>query len=96
MIDPRKIILQPLLTEKSTQMQEDTNTVAFRVSMKANKIEIKKAVQKMFEVNVETVRTMVVRGKTKRMGRFEGKRPNWKKAFVTLKEGDTINFLETQ
>jgi large subunit ribosomal protein L23 len=96
MTDPRKIILQPLLTEKSSKMKEADNTVAFKVDVKANKIEIKRAVQKMFDVHVETVRTMVIRGKMKRMGRFEGKRPNWKKALVTLKQGETIDFLETQ
>lgn len=96
MNDPRKIILQPLLTEKSSKMTEEVNTVVFKVDMRANKIEIKKAVQKMFDVHVQAVRTMVVRGKTKRMGRFAGKRPNWKKALVTLKEGETIDFLETK
>ena len=96
MMDPRRIILQPLLTEKSTKMKEAANTVAFKVDLKANKIEIKKAVQKMFDVHVETVRTTIIRGKTKRMGRFEGKRPDWKKALVTLKQGETIDFLETQ
>ena len=95
MTDPRKIILKPLITEKSTKLKETENSVAFVVSKKANKIEIKQAVQKMFDVHVETVRTMNVHGKVKRMGRFEGKRPDWKKAVVTLKEGDTIDFLET-
>jgi large subunit ribosomal protein L23 len=95
MNDPRKIILQPLLTEKSTKMKENTNTIVFKVNMKANKIEIKKAVQKMFDVHVQDVRTMVIRGKRKRMGRFEGKRSNWKKALVTLKAGESIDFLES-
>ena len=95
MTDPRKIILKPLITEKSTKLKETENSVAFVVSKKANKIEIKQAVQKMFDVHVETVRTMNVHGKVKRMGRFEGRRPDWKKAIVTLKEGDTIDFLET-
>ena len=96
MTDPRKIILQPLLTEKSTKMKEVSNTIAFVVDKRANKIEIKEAVQKLFDVHVEGVRTMIVRGKMKRMGRFEGKRSNWKKALVTLKEGETIDFLETK
>ena len=96
MNDPRKIILQPLLTEKSAKITEEVNTVVFKVDIRANKIEIKKAVQKMFDVHVREVRTMIVRGKTKRMGRFEGKRSNWKKALVTLKEGETIDFLETK
>ena len=96
MNDPRKIILQPLLTEKSAKITEEVNTVVFKVDIRANKIEIKKAVQKMFDVHVREVRTMIVRGKTKRMGRFEGKRSNWKKALVTLKDGETIDFLETK
>jgi large subunit ribosomal protein L23 len=95
MIDPRKIILRPLITEKSAKLKETGNSVAFVVSKQANKIEIKKAVQKMFDVHVETVRTMNMHGKVKRMGRFEGKRPDWKKAIVTLKEGETIDFLES-
>ena len=95
MTDPQKIILKPLITEKSTKLKETGNSVAFVVSKKANKIEIKQAVQKMFDVHVETVRTMNVHGKVKRMGRFEGKRPDWKKAIVTLKEGDAIDFLES-
>lgn len=96
MTDLRKIIVRPLLTEKSTKMKEATNTVAFVVDKRSNKIEIKRAVQKMFDVHVKDVRTMVVHGKVKRMGRFEGKRPDWKKAVVTLKEGETIDFLETK
>lgn len=96
MTDPRKIILKPMITEKSSRMKENTNTVAFKVHQRANRIEIKQAVQKIFDVRVESVRTMVVRGKAKRMGRFEGKRPDWKKALVTLKEGETIDFFEAK
>jgi large subunit ribosomal protein L23 len=96
MTDPRKIILKPMITEKSSRMKENTNTVAFKVHQRANRIEIKQAVQKIFGVRVESVRTMVVRGKAKRMGRFEGKRPDWKKALVTLKEGETIDFFEAK
>lgn len=96
MNDPRKIILHPLLTEKSIKMKEGERAIVFKVDIKANKIEIKKAIQKMFDVRVQDVRTMVVRGKVKRMGRFEGKRSNWKKAIVTLKEGETLEFLETK
>jgi large subunit ribosomal protein L23 len=95
MIDPRKIILQPLITEKSTKMKETENAIVFVVNRKANKIEIKQAIQKMFDVRVETVRTMNMHGKVKRMGRFEGKRPDWKKAIVTLKEGESVDFLES-
>ena len=95
MTDPRKIILRPVITEKSSKLQEMKNSVAFMVSRKANKIEIKRAVQKMFDVHVEAVRTMNVHGKVKRMGRFEEKRPDWKKAVVTLREGDKIDFVES-
>lgn len=94
MIDPKKIILRPLITEKSSKMKEAENSIVFQVNRRANKIEIKQAIQKMFDVHVETVRTMNVHGKVKRMGRFEGKRPDWKKAIVTLREGETVDFLE--
>ena len=96
MNDPRKIIVRPLLTEKSTAMKEETNTVAFKVDRRANKIEIKRAIQKLFNVHVKDVRTMIVHGKVKRMGRFEGRRPDWKKAVVTLKEGEVIEFFEAK
>ncbi|UCE20622.1 MAG: 50S ribosomal protein L23 [Gemmatimonadota bacterium] len=93
-MDPKKIILRPLITEKSSKMKEAENSIVFQVNRRANKIEIKQAIQKMFDVHVETVRTMNVHGKVKRMGRFEGKRPDWKKAIVTLREGETVDFLE--
>lgn len=96
MNDPRKILLKPMLTEKCMKMKEGTNTFAFKIHPKANKIEVKRAVQKLFNVQVEDVRTMLVQGKTKRMGRFEGRRPGWKKALVTLKQGETIEFFETK
>ena len=95
MTDTRKVLIRPLITEKSTKMKETNNSVTFAVERRANKIEIKQAIQKMFDVHVEDVRTINVHGKVKRMGRFEGRRPDWKKAVVTLKEGDTIDFLES-
>lgn len=85
------IIIRPLLTEKSSAAAEETNTYAFAVGNEATKIEIKEAVERLFEVRVETVRTLVVRGKIKRFGRHYGKRPNWKKAYVTLSDNDAIN-----
>lgn len=91
---PEQVIIQPLLTEKSTGLQEQQNQVLFRVHRTANKLEIREAVEKLFKVRVTSVRTQVVRGKTVRRGRFEGKRSNWKKAIVSLAEGDTIEFFQ--
>ena len=89
-----EVIKRPILTEKSTIQKEQSNQVSFEVDRRANKIEIKQAVEKLFKVDVITVNTMTVKGKVKRMGRFTGKRPDWKKAIVTLKEGQTLPFLE--
>ncbi|HLL23599.1 MAG TPA: 50S ribosomal protein L23 [Kofleriaceae bacterium] len=107
MRDPQTIIKRPLLTEKSARLREtgggasapaegDTyaQQVVFEVARDANKIEIRSAIEKLFKVGVTDVRTLVVRGKEKRMGRFSGQRPSWKKAFVTLKPGDNIEFFE--
>jgi large subunit ribosomal protein L23 len=91
----RKIILKPLVTEKSTDLRVKEDKYAFEVDLKANKPEIKKAIEELFKVNVVGVHTMIVHGKVKRMGRFEGKRPNWKKAIVSLKKGEKIEFFET-
>lgn len=90
---PEEIIKRPLLTEKGTAMGEDGNKVLFEVTMRANKIEIRKAVEKIYHVKVTTVHTQIVRGKMKRQGRSVGKRPNWKRAIVTLAEGSTIDFF---
>ncbi len=91
----RKIILRPLVTEKSTDFRVKEDKYAFEVDLKTNKPEIKKAIEELFKVNVVGVHTMIVHGKVKRMGRFEGKRPNWKKAIVSLKKGEKIEFFET-
>jgi large subunit ribosomal protein L23 len=89
------IILRPLiLTEKGETMREEENKFFFEVALKANKDQVKKAVEKLFNVRVADVNTMVVRGKPGRIGRRSTKRPNWKKAIVTLQEGDTIEFFE--
>ena len=93
MMLPEKIIVRPLLTEKGTSMGEDNNKILFEVAKTANKIEIRQAVEKIYGVKVASVHTQVVRGKIKRMGRNEGKRPNWKKAIVTLAEGSSIDFF---
>ena len=92
--DPRTIILEPVVTEKTARRREVKNEVAFKVARNANKIEIRNAVEELFDVSVRRVRTMAVRGKVKRLGRFEGRRASWKKAIVTLREGDTIEFFE--
>ncbi len=90
----RIILKRPLLTEKSTRVQEQLNQIAFEVEPTANKMEIKRAVEQRFEVQVTKVRTMNFRGKLKRMGRFQGRRSSWKKAVVTLAEGQKIEFFE--
>jgi large subunit ribosomal protein L23 len=94
MEDAYKIIKRPLITEKSTTQKEMDNQLAFEVDRRANKIEIKKAVERIFKVQVETVRTMNYQGKQKRLGRTVGRRPHWKKAVVTLKPGQKIEFFE--
>ncbi len=88
------VLVGPLLTEKGTLIKEQDNKVLFSVAKESNKIEIKKAVEEIFKVKVARVTTMVCKGKKKRMGRNEGKRPDWKKAIVTLKEGEKLDFIE--
>jgi large subunit ribosomal protein L23 len=92
--DPRSIILKPLVTEKGSRLREIGNKYVFKVVSDANRIEIKRAVQEIFNVKVKDVRTIVVHGKVKRMGVFSGKRPDWKKAIVTLQEGQSIDLFE--
>ena len=95
MKDPRTIILQPVITEKSMYLKEKNNQVTFWVHPEANKIEIKKAVEDLFNVKVEKVQTIRVKGKPKRIYRYEGRRPVRKKAIVRLAPGQTIEFFET-
>ena len=90
----REIIRRPLLTEKTTLMQERENTVCFEVDRRANKIQVRKAVEELFDVSVQKVRTIAMHGKVKRLGRFEGKRASWKKAIVTVAEGQKIDIYE--
>jgi len=87
-----QIIRKPLITEKSSLLKEVGDTVAFEVALDANKIEIKQAIETAFNVKVKNVRTLVVAGKVKRVGRNFGKRSNFKKAYVTLSEG-SIDFF---
>jgi large subunit ribosomal protein L23 len=88
------ILKRPLVTEKGTMLKEKGNQVIFSVARDANKIEIKKAVEALFGVHVEEVRTMNMKGKTKRWGMKNYERSDWKKAIVTLKAGETIEFYE--
>ncbi len=92
---PFDILIKPLLTEKITGMQESTNTVAFIVRSDVNRIEVRRAVEVALKVKVKSVNIMMVRGKPKRQGRFLGKRPDWKKALVTLHEGEKLALYES-
>ncbi len=92
MKDPYNIIIRPVLTEKMTGLKP-LNQYAFQVDLRANKIEIKKAIEDRFDVQVESVRTMIMPGKMRRLGRYEGKTAKWKKAIVTLREGDEIEYV---
>jgi large subunit ribosomal protein L23 len=88
------VIKKPLVTEKTTIEKDNRNIVAFVVHRDANKIEIKQSVEKLFKVEVTAVKTATVAGKVKRAGKQIGKRANWKKAYVTLKEGSNVDFFE--
>lgn len=94
MKSPYNILIAPMLTEKGITLKEKDTKVLFKVARDANKIEIKKAVEEIFKVKVERVTTMNYKGKMKRFGRFEGRRPDWKKAVVTLKKGEKLDFIE--
>jgi len=94
MKDPYSVVIRPLVTEKTIGSTAH-NKYTFQVDPNANKIEIGQAVQQIFNVKVEKVNTLRVRGKTRRLGRFpEGRKPSWKKAVVTLKPGDRIEIFE--
>jgi large subunit ribosomal protein L23 len=91
----QEIIRRPLITEKSTVQREDRNIIAFEVHRDANKIEVKRAVEAQFKVKVAEVRIARVHGKVRRQGKFVGRRPDWKKAYVRLVEGEKqIEFFE--
>lgn len=93
-MDPYQIIKRPLITEKGMRCNEEQNTVIFQVDRRANKMQIKQAVEALFRVKVLRVNTLNMLGKKKRVRFREGKRPDWKKAYVTLRSGDTITFFE--
>jgi large subunit ribosomal protein L23 len=92
--DSRQIVLRPLMTEKHMRQKEEQNVVAFQVRPDANKVEIRAAVEAVFNVKVSAVRTASFEGKLKRMGRFQGRRPDWKKALVKLAPGHKIDLVE--
>ena len=94
MMNPREIIISPLLTEKSTIKRETENIYTFKVAAKANKQQIKHAVEELFKVKVVSVHTMNVLGKMRRMGRFTGRRPSWKKANIQLEPEARIPIFE--
>lgn len=88
------IIKRPLITEKTTIQKDSYNQVSFEVDRQANRVEIKRAIEKIFNVRVAQVQTMQIKGKTKRRGWVTGKRKDWKKAIVTLLPGERIDFFE--
>ncbi len=94
MLAHQDVVKRPLITEKSERGREAAQQFAFEVHREATKIQVKNAVEKLFGVHVTAIRTSVARGKNKRVGRNIGRRPNWKKAIVTLKEGETIPLFE--
>jgi large subunit ribosomal protein L23 len=94
MKDLYDIIKRPLITERGTHLREKENKYFFEVAQGANKLEIKRAIESLFRVHVTSVHTISLRGKEKKVGRFAGKTSDWKKAVVTLREGDSIDFIE--
>jgi len=94
MKDLRRLLTRPVITEKTTRLKEKGNVVSFAASGKANKGEIKRAVEEIFDVKVDAVRTLNIAGKRKRAGKKIGKRSNWKKVYVTLSQGETIDIFE--
>ena len=95
MKESRQVVLRPLVTEKATALKDDRNQVSFQVALDANKVDIRRAVETIFRVKVVDVRTQVVFGKEKRMGRFVGRRPSWKKAVVQLAPDNKIELFES-
>jgi len=92
--DSHGILIKPLLTEKSTALREGANKICFAVHPRANKIGVKRAVEEILKVRVEKVNILNVIGKTKITGRYAGKKPDWKKAIITLKEGEKLDIFE--
>jgi large subunit ribosomal protein L23 len=95
MAELHDIILRPIVTEKTARLEAGQNTYTFQVGVGANKLQIKDAIERLFGVDVDDVRTVNVRGKTKRVGRYQGRRSDWKKAYVTLADGELIQLFES-
>lgn len=93
-MNPYDIIVRPVITEKTTLQKDERNQISFEVARRANRVEVKRAVEKVFHVRVAAVNTQHVKGKIKRRGRIVGKRKDWKKAIVTLMPGERIEFFE--
>lgn len=94
-VDTQRVLIRPLLTEKITGLREKTNTVGFVVHRDANRIQIRQAIETLLKVKVDKINVMNIRGKIKRLGRFSGRRSDWKKALVTLKEGEKLEMYES-
>ena len=94
-MNPHDVLIRPLLTEKITAIREIKNSVAFAVDRRATRVDVRHAVEKVFSVKVSSVNVINVRGKKKRQGRYLGKRADWRKALVTLKEGEKIELYES-
>lgn len=89
------VIRRPLVTEKTTILREDGRTIVFEVAASANKVEVRRAIEQLLGSKVASVRTSITHGKVKRQGRFEGRRSDWKKAYVRLRDGEKLpDFLE--
>ena len=89
------VIRRPLITEKTSIQREDGRTIVFEVARDANKIQVRTAVEKLLNAKVASIRTNIVHGKIKRQGRYAGQRPDWKKAYVTLREGQKLPELNS-
>jgi len=94
MAELHDILVRPILTEKSAYLTGAQNTYVFEVGLKANKPEIRRAIEVLYNVSVADVRTLVMRGKEKRSGRFSGRRSNWKKVYVRIAEGQSLNLFD--
>jgi len=95
-VEAHQILIRPIITERATILTDRYNQFVFQVERKANKYQIRDAVESVYGVKVKKVATMVVPGKTKRRGATTGKRPNWKKAIITLQQGENIDFFATE
>ena len=94
MKNSKQIIRRPIITERASDLQEGQNKYVFEVLSRANKVDIRRAVESQFDVDVVKINTSNVHGKVKRLGRFQGRRPSWKKAVVTLADGHSLDFFE--